>query len=106
MHEISQGDSLYGCLYLRLATVSCFSLFFLYLVLKIMEQESRTGPAQGGGLAQMGEGRWQGKWGRRVNTEQRMCTHSCKCKNDNCCNYAMNWCRGNKKEWWRGEYEI
>jgi hypothetical protein len=31
-----------------------------------------------------------GKGGRRMNTVQKMCTHVCKCKNDNCRNYSRN----------------
>jgi hypothetical protein len=51
--------------------------FFFYI---FREQEGRTDVGgvgtSGGGVA--------GKWGRRVNMMQKMCTHVCKCKNNTC----------------------
>jgi hypothetical protein len=47
--EISQGNSLCSYLYLKKAKMSCFS-FYLFSYI-IGEQEGRTSPAQGGGLA-------------------------------------------------------
>jgi hypothetical protein len=55
--EISQGNS--PCSKLKCHVFHfIFSLFFSY---KIREQEGRTSPAQGGGLASMGGGRCLGK---------------------------------------------
>jgi hypothetical protein len=53
--EVSQGNSLCIYHYLKQAKVLCFSFnllsFFLY---RIIEQEGRTIPAQGGGLTPEG----------------------------------------------------
>jgi hypothetical protein len=56
----------------------CLFSFFFY---KNGEQEGRTGPEEGVGTSRSRE--VAGKGGRRVNTVQKMCTHVCKCKNDN-----------------------
>jgi hypothetical protein len=50
--EIPQGNSLCSYLYLKQAKMSChsFSLFSFFFH-KIGQQEGKTSPAQGGGLA-------------------------------------------------------
>jgi hypothetical protein len=83
----AQGNSLFSCLYLKLANhhVPCFIYCFSFY--KIEEQEGRTSSAWGGGagkLAPVGEGRLRGKEDRRLNMVQTMYTHICKCKNDTC----------------------
>jgi hypothetical protein len=55
--EIAQGNSLY----LSQAKMSCFSFYlFSFFFYKIREQESRTGPVQGGGWHQ-----WEGEHGAK-----------------------------------------
>jgi hypothetical protein len=61
--------------------LSFLFFFFSFSICKIGEQEGRTGPAQGGGLAPVG-GELVEKEGRRVNLMQIMYEHVCKCKND------------------------
>jgi hypothetical protein len=58
--EISQGNSLCSHLYLKLEKKVMF-FFSSFLFCKIREQEGRRDPAQGGGLAPVGEGWWQEK---------------------------------------------
>jgi hypothetical protein len=80
--EMPQGNSLCSYVYLKQARISCFSFYFLsFFFYKIGQQESRTGPAQGVGLALVGRSREKD---RRMNMVQKMCTHLCKCKNDTC----------------------
>jgi hypothetical protein len=77
------------------------SFFFFY---KIVEQEGKTGPAQGGGWYQW-EGEVAGKRGRRMNKMQKLCTHVCKCKNSTCWNYSRNGEQGvNENNGW-GEFK-
>jgi hypothetical protein len=58
--EISQGNSLYSYLYLKLAKMSCFSF---YLFSSAKSENRRVEQAERGGLAPVGGGRW---WGKRV----------------------------------------
>jgi hypothetical protein len=54
--EISQGNSL--CSYLKEAKMPSFSFYpFSFFFYKIGEQEGRTSPAKGGGLAPVGRDR-------------------------------------------------
>jgi hypothetical protein len=57
--EISKGNSLCSCLYLKQTKISCFSFFFY----KIGEQECRAGLAQAEGLAPVGGKEVVGKGG-------------------------------------------
>jgi hypothetical protein len=52
-----------------------------------------------------GRGKVVGKWGRRVNTVQKLCTHSCKCNNDTCCDYYINGGGGIKGSGRGGEFK-
>jgi hypothetical protein len=74
--ETTQGNFLYSYLYLKLAKMSCFSFYPLWLFFyKIREQEGRISSVGAGG----GTGRRGEVAGNRVGD-----THVCKCKNDNC----------------------
>jgi hypothetical protein len=66
--------------------------------IKSERQEGWTSPGQWGGLAPMRGEKWWGKWGRRVNMVQTLCTHACKCENDTCWNYSRTWGQGGIKE--------
>jgi hypothetical protein len=76
--ETTQGISLCTYLYLKLAKMSCFSMF-CFLFCKIGKQESGTGFAQGGcwGCWHQCEERGSRKRGRKVNVVQIMCTYAC-----------------------------
>jgi hypothetical protein len=66
--EISQGNSLCSYLFLKLAKTLYFSFYLLsFFFFKFGEQEGRTGPAGGGGLAPVGAGKIVGKRDRRMN---------------------------------------
>jgi hypothetical protein len=77
--ETTQGNSLCGCLYLKLAKTSCFSYHLSFFFYKIRKQEGGTGSR---GVVEREE--VVEKVGRRMNMVQIVCTHVCKCKNDIC----------------------
>jgi hypothetical protein len=93
------------CLYLKLAKHHVFLLIFY--VFSFTKSENRRAEQ-----VLLGEGRkwhqWEGGSGRerdrRMNTTQIMCTHVCKCKNDNCWN-GSGIVEENEGEWWRGEFK-
>jgi hypothetical protein len=64
MLGLSQGNSLCNYLYLKQKCHVFLFLFslFSFLFYKIGQQQGRTAPAQRGGLAPVGGGRWRGNW--------------------------------------------
>jgi hypothetical protein len=81
--KIPQGNSLYSYRYLKEAKMSGFFFVCVFKIFSLLQNQRTTGqnrccPVRRAGTSASGE--VAGKGGRRVNTAQKMCTYSCKCK--------------------------
>jgi hypothetical protein len=80
--EISQGISL--CSYLNLKQANCQVFLFIFYLFPSTKSENRRVKQVHWGGSTSGRGEVGRRGDRRVNMVQKMCTHTCKCKNNTC----------------------
>jgi hypothetical protein len=87
MHGNITRNSLCSYLYLKLAKMS-YSSFSLFSSAKSEGRLNRSCPV--GRVGTSKRGKFAGKEDRRMKMMQKLCTHSCKCKNGTCQNCSLN----------------